>query len=166
MATQNYVIALGSNRRGRHGSPAEEVRAALAELCPVATSRIVASAPLGPSIRRFANAVVLIESHDSPPAMLARLKRIERAFGRRRGIRWGQRVIDLDIVAWSGGIWAGPGLTIPHAALKDRDFVLVPLVELVPDWRDPSSGLSARHLLARLTRRRGVPSRATLVGGP
>ncbi|UVO50519.1 2-amino-4-hydroxy-6-hydroxymethyldihydropteridine diphosphokinase [Sphingomonas sp. SUN019] len=166
MTTQNYVIALGSNRRGRHGSPVEEVRAALAELRAVAQSRIVASAPLGPSIRRFANAVAVVESRDSPPAMLARLKRIERAFGRRRGIRWGQRVIDLDIIAWSGGIWAGRGLTIPHAALNERAFVLAPLVELVPDWRDPLSGLSARQLLARLTRKRSVPSRARLVGGP
>ena len=166
MTTQNYVIALGSNRRGRHGSPIAEVRAALAELEPVAASRIVSSAPLGPSIRRFANAVALVDSSEPPPAMLARLKQIERAFGRRRGIRWGQRVIDLDIIAWSGGIWASPALTIPHAALAERAFVLAPLVELVPDWRDPLTGLSARHLLARLTRKRAVPSRARLVGGP
>ena len=95
-----YAIAIGSNRRGRHGSPVAEVAAAIAALGRVvAESPVLSSAPIGPSIRRFANAVVLIESEVAPPAMLARLKAIERAFGRRRGARWGARVIDLDIVA-------------------------------------------------------------------
>ncbi|MGY2734152.1 2-amino-4-hydroxy-6-hydroxymethyldihydropteridine diphosphokinase [Sphingomonas sp. UYP23] len=151
-----YAIAIGSNRRGAHGSPAAEVAAAIAALGGVvAESPVLGSAPLGPSIRRFANAVVLIESDVPPPAMLARLKRIERAFGRRRGARWGARVIDLDIVAWSGGAWRSKGLCVPHAAFQDRDFVLVPLRAIAPDWRDPQSGLTPRHLLARL--RKGKP---------
>src|SRR3546814_8929009 len=62
--------------------------------------------PLGPTIRRFANMVAIIESDDDPPALLRRLKAIEHAFGRRRGRRWGARVIDLDIILWSGGAWA------------------------------------------------------------
>ncbi len=67
------------------------MRAAIAAIGGVvATSPIIATAPLGPSIRRFANAAILIESDEAPPMLLARLKRIEAAFGRRRGRRWGR----------------------------------------------------------------------------
>ncbi|MDX5982731.1 2-amino-4-hydroxy-6-hydroxymethyldihydropteridine diphosphokinase [Sphingomonas echinoides] len=154
MQSSTYAIALGSNRRGRHGGPVAEVRAAIAALeGVVAVSPIIASAPLGPSIRRFANAAVLLESPLAPPAMLARLKAIERAFGRRRGARWGARVIDLDIVLWSGGSWGTAALTVPHIAFRERGFVLDPLRTIAPDWRDPVTGLSIRQLHARLHKR-------------
>lgn len=157
MRTTTYAIALGSNRFGRHGAPADEIRAALAAIGGViAVSPIVTSAAIGPSARRFANAAALIESADAPPAMLARLKAIERAAGRRRGRRWGARVIDLDIVLWSGGIWESAGLTIPHPAFRDRAFVLAPLAAIAPDWRDPVTARSVRQLRALLTRRRPV----------
>ena len=147
----SYVIALGSNRRGRHGRPVDEVRAALAAIGGVVmTSPLVATAPLGPARRRFVNAAALVESEDSPPELLARLKAIETAFGRRRGQRWTDRVIDLDIVLWSDGAWASDGLTVPHPEFRRRDFVLRPLVAIVPDWRDPLTGLTVRQLAARL----------------
>jgi 2-amino-4-hydroxy-6-hydroxymethyldihydropteridine diphosphokinase len=150
----SYVIALGSNRRGRHGGPPDEVRAALAVIGGVAvTSPLIATAPMGPSSRRFANAAALIESDESPPALLARLKAIEADFGRRPGQRWGDRVIDLDIILWSDGVWADDRLIIPHPAFRQRRFVLDPLVQIVPDWRDPLTGLTVRQLAARLTRR-------------
>jgi len=152
--TSSYVIALGSNRRGRHGGPADEVRAALGAIGGlVAVSAIVTTAPLGPSSRRFANAAALIDSGESPRDLLVRLKAIEAAFGRRRGRRWGDRVIDLDIVLWSGGIWADDRLTIPHPAFRARRFVLDPLVQVAPGWRDPLTGLTVRQLATRLTRR-------------
>jgi 2-amino-4-hydroxy-6-hydroxymethyldihydropteridine diphosphokinase len=148
-----YAIALGSNRRGRHGTPAREVAAALAALGGVvAVSPLLRTAPLGPSKRRFVNAVALIDTREEPPALLARLKAIERGFGRRRGQSWAARVIDLDIVLWSGGAWASPGLVVPHALFRTRDFVLRPLAAVAPDWRDPVSGLRVRQLHARLTR--------------
>lgn len=153
MVTTSYAIALGSNRPGRHGSPAREVAAALALLEPVAVSPILHTAPLGPSIRRFANAAAIIETEEEPPALLARLKAIERSFGRRRGRRWGARVIDLDIILWSGGSWGGAGLTVPHIQFRERRFVLDPLAAIAPDWRDPITALSVRQLQARLRRR-------------
>lgn len=150
----SYVLALGSNRRGRHGGPADEVRAALDAIGGVvAASPLITTAPLGPSSRRFVNAAAVIDSGESPRDLLARLKAIEADFGRRRGQRWGERVIDLDIVLWSEGIWADDRLTIPHAAFRARRFVLDPLAALVPDWRDPLTGLTIRQLAARLTRR-------------
>ncbi|WP_294287571.1 2-amino-4-hydroxy-6-hydroxymethyldihydropteridine diphosphokinase [uncultured Sphingomonas sp.] len=165
MATTSYVIAVGSNRAGRHGPPQAEVQAALAQLGGRAAS-LMTSAPVGPSLRRYANTAALIESDLPPPAMLARLKAIERAFGRRRGRRWGARVIDLDIILWSGGTWRDRALVIPHPRFRERDFVLVPLTALAPRWRDPLSGLTARQLLARLTVRRPAPNRAIGGWGP
>ncbi|WP_294324484.1 2-amino-4-hydroxy-6-hydroxymethyldihydropteridine diphosphokinase [uncultured Sphingomonas sp.] len=147
MTTSTYAIAIGSNRPGRHGGPVAEVRAAIAALAGVrAIAPIVASAPLGPSLRRYANTVLLLDTSLSPPDMLAQLKVIERSFGRRRGRRWGARVIDLDIILWSGGSWHSPGLCVPHIAFRERSFVLGPLRHVAPDWRDPVSGRTIRQL--------------------
>ncbi|MFK3890549.1 2-amino-4-hydroxy-6-hydroxymethyldihydropteridine diphosphokinase [Sphingomonas sp. NPDC079357] len=158
MVASIFLIALGSNRRGRHGGPRDEVAAAL-RLLGGRAAPIVASAPLGPSTRTFANSAVLVESDETPPALLARLKAIERAFGRRRGRRWGARVLDLDIILWSGGAWRSPTLTIPHPAFGARAFVLGPATAIAPRWRDPGSGLTVRQLHARLTRTRTAPNR-------
>lgn len=167
MATATYLIGLGSNRRGRHGGPADEVRAALSAIGGVeAGSRVVTSAAIGPSRRAFANAAALIASEEPPPVLLARLKAIERAFGRRRGQRWGARVIDLDILLWSGGAWRSRGLTVPHAELRGRRFVLDPLATLVPGWRDPLTGLTVRQLAHRLTARRPLPRARGTGEGP
>ena len=161
-----YLIALGSNVRGRWGSP----QVVLKHLCAPAKagaldgwapafagarcSRIIESAPIGPSQRRYANAVALIESKLRPPALLAKLKKIERKAGRRPGKRWGNRPLDLDIIGWSGGIWASPTLTIPHPEFRKRRFVLTPLCEIAPGWRDPVTHLTVRQLLARLDQKR------------
>ena len=153
-----YAIALGSNRHGRHGRPPAAVRAALERVGGVVcASPVIATAPLGPSSRRFANAAALVDSDEAPPAFLVRLKAIERAMGRRPGRRWGARPIDLDIVLWSGGRWRGPGLTIPHPAFHTRRFVLAPLARIAPRWRDPVTGRTMRQLLAQVDRRSPRP---------
>ncbi|WP_437343739.1 2-amino-4-hydroxy-6-hydroxymethyldihydropteridine diphosphokinase [Sphingopyxis terrae] len=157
-----YAIGLGSNRRHvRFGDPRRVLLAALAalesdDIEPVDASPIVASAPIGPSRRRYANAVALVASPLSPPEMLDRLKAIETAFGRRRGQRWGARTLDLDILLWSEGAWSDAALTVPHAAMTMRDFVLGPLRMIAPAWRHPLSGQSVRQLAARLSRAKPV----------
>jgi 2-amino-4-hydroxy-6-hydroxymethyldihydropteridine diphosphokinase len=157
MATTSYAIALGSNRMSRHGSPAATLRAALAELDVRRVSAIRATPALGPAGRSFANAVAIVESALPPDALLAELKAMERRFGRRPGRRWGPRVLDLDIVLWSGGAWRGPGPIVPHPAFRERLFVLDPLAGLAPGWRDPLTGATMRQLLARLTAPRPAP---------
>lgn len=152
-----YAIAVGANRRGRHGSPRAEVAAALAALGGRA-SPVIDTAPLGPSTRRFANAVTIVESDVPPPLLLARLQRLERLWGRRRGRRWGARVLDLDLVLWSGGRWRSRGLVVPHPAFAARRFVLVPLLAVAPTWRDPNTGRTVRQLHARLTAPRPLPT--------
>ncbi len=94
-----------------------------------------------------------------PGALLGELQAIEHRFGRRDrgGQRWRARVLDLDIVLWSGGTWASPDLLIPHPAFRQRDFVLGPAAGIAPEWRDPLSGLSLRQLHARLTRPKRLP---------
>lgn len=151
MARTSYAIALGSNRWSRHGPPAATLCAALAALEARQTSRIRATAPLGSAGRAFANAVAIVESALTPDELLSHLKELERAFGRRGARRWGPRVLDLDIILWSGGAWAGPGPVIPHREFRNRRFVLEPLAEIAPAWRDPLTGASVRQLLARLT---------------
>jgi 2-amino-4-hydroxy-6-hydroxymethyldihydropteridine diphosphokinase len=107
------LIALGSNRcHGRHGRPAGVVRAAMAALPHVVSvSPIFSTAPLGPGTRRYANAVAAIAWPGDLWQLLALLQAIERDFGRRRGRRWGDRVLDLDIVAAG----ARPGSAAPGA---------------------------------------------------
>ena len=155
MPTTSYAIALGSNRRhGRHGSPKEVLRAALEALAGLghveAASRIHGTPALGPAGRGFANAVALIASDLRPDELLRALKAIEKSFGRRAGRRWGPRVLDLDIILWSQGFWGGPGPIIPHREMDRRRFVLEPLAEIAPGWRDPVSGFNVRQLLHRL----------------
>lgn len=153
MALTSYAIALGSNRRGRHGSPVQTVRAAASAIGAKRMSKVRLTPALGPAGRGFANAVALVESELDPPALLARLKQVERDFGRRGGRRWGPRVLDLDIVLWSQGPWGTDGLVVPHREFRRRRFVLEPLAELAPGWRDPITGATVRQLLHRLGRR-------------
>lgn len=166
-----YLLALGSNvPHHRHGRPHQVLDAAIAALrdeglAIEAIAPAIVSLPLGPSRRSYANGAALVASGLEPPAMLALLKRIERRFGRRRGgQRWGSRVLDLDIVLWSGGSFAARNLLIPHPALRQRSFVLGPAQAIVPRWRDPVSGLTMRQLHSRLTRRGRLPKRAPWSG--
>lgn len=153
MALTSYAIALGSNRRGRHGAPAATVRAAARAIGATRISKVRSTPALGPAGRGFANAVALVESELDPPALLAALKQVERGFGRRGGRRWGPRVLDLDIILWSGGPWEGDGLVVPHPEFRRRRFVLEPLAEVAAGWRDPISRATPRQLLHRLRRR-------------
>ena len=159
-ATHLYAVAIGSNRpHGRFGRPPGVVEAAIARLDEefglFDASPIVLNPALGGAGRDFANAVALVESELEPAKMLDSLKAIEQEFGRRRGKRWGPRVLDLDIVLWSGGRFRSRTLVVPHPRLDRRTFVLQPLAAIAPAWR-VRQALTARHLAHRLARR---PSR-------
>jgi len=161
MQPYRYAIALGSNRRhGRHGAPAAVVRAAVAALEAeglrlIALSPVIPTPALGPAGRSFANAAMIVETELGPPALLILLKATEAAFGRRRGRRWGPRVLDLDIVLWSGGRWTARRLVVPHRDIEQRDFVLRPLAAIAGDWRVGEGARTVRHALARLNARAG-----------
>ena len=157
-ANHLYAIGIGSNRcHGRFGRPAEVVAAAIARLDAehmlFDASSIMINPASGTRGRDFANAVAVIESALEPPALLATLKEIEREFGRRPGKRWGDRILDLDILAWSGGRYRERGLNIPHSRLAERPFAIGLLAQIMPNWRLVGA-LSARHLAQRLAHRR------------
>jgi len=156
-ATHLYAIAIGSNRpHGRYGRPPQVIEAAIARLDEefglFDASPIILNAAIGGAGRDFANAVALVESDLEPPAMLRRIKDMEREFGRRRGKHWAARVLDLDISLWSGGRFKSRALKIPHYGLEKRTFVLQPLAAVAPGWRIRGP-LTARHLAHRLARR-------------
>ena len=164
MTAHVYLIALGSNQRSpKHGSPRAVLAAAAARIgrrlgrvCAV--SPVIDTAPVGPSLRRYANGALVLETELTPRKLLHKLLALETRFGRRRmGQRWRARVLDLDIVLWSGGIVTQPGLLISHPLFCTRDFVLGPAAKIAPRWRDPVTGLSLTHLHARLTRPRRLP---------
>lgn len=157
-----YALALGSNRALSASLPPRRLIDAAA-LAIAGLGRIVACSPtlstppLGPSARRFANAALLLETVLPPDRLLIRLQQIERSLGRRRHRRWGARRMDIDIILWSGGRWRSRALTIPHAAFRQRDFVLRPIAAIAPDQRDPATGSTIRQLYARLKKARPKP---------
>lgn len=150
-----YLIAIGSNRRHKHyGKPNDIILAALERLeqkhiSVFDHSNIIESAPIGPSLRNYANSAALILTPYQPPALLAALKAIEAEFGARRGQRWSSRTLDLDIILWSEGMWASDKLHIPHPEYYNRDFVLKPAAQIAGNWRDPLVNLDINHILFR-----------------
>ena len=124
-----------------------------------AMAPVIETAPVGPSLRRYANGALLLESDLDPLELLDALQALEAQLGRvRRGQRWRSRVIDLDIVLWSGGTLAlPPRLIVPHPLFRARSFVLQPAAAIARDWRDPVTGLTLAQLYARLTRRKPLP---------
>jgi 2-amino-4-hydroxy-6-hydroxymethyldihydropteridine diphosphokinase len=86
----------------------------------------------------FINAVVEVQATAAPEDLLPRLKAIEVELGRKPSIPWGPRVIDLDLLIYGDVYLSTPELTIPHAEMWVRLFVLAPLAELRPDLHDPS----------------------------
>lgn len=156
------LLGLGSNRwHGRHGRP-EAVLGAAAKaleaggLEVLAVAPVIGTAPLGPSDRRFANGAVLGRWQGDAVALLALAKGIERDFGRRRGRRWGARVLDIDILAFGSEQVRLGALEVPHPRLHQREFVLRPMLALWPAWRHPRLGRTVRQMAARLAKPRAV----------
>ncbi len=99
----------------------------------------------------FINAVVKIETDETPHELLTRLKRIEAAIGRTvSAIRYGPRVLDMDIVLFGRLVLESPTLTIPHRRLHKRRFVLKPICDIDPDILHPVLNQPLKSLLAAL----------------
>ncbi len=99
-------------------------------------SSIYRTPPWGPVAQAdFANACALAQTDLAPRALLAELKAVEALLGRKPGLRWGPRRIDVDILFYEGATLDTPDLVIPHQSLFERAFVLVPLAEIAPTLR-------------------------------
>ena len=118
-------IALGSNLGDRDGY-LTRARAALGRLPGsriVAESEVEETAPIGPSDQpAYLNQMVALETTLGPEALMAELLRIEQAEGRVRGVKWGPRTLDLDIVSFEDTVHRGASVTVPHPELPNRDF--------------------------------------------
>jgi 2-amino-4-hydroxy-6-hydroxymethyldihydropteridine diphosphokinase len=131
-------LALGSNLGDRRA----HIAAAVARLAPdVVVERVSSLYETEPAYvldqPRFLNAALRGRTALDPSALLALLKRIERELGRGAGVRYGPRVIDLDILLYGDRSIATEALTIPHPRMAERPFVLVPLAEIAPGLTPP-----------------------------
>jgi len=98
----------------------------------------------------FVNLCLRVATDLSPQELLARALAVEAGLGRNRAVerRWGPRVVDIDLLAYDDLALDEPGLVLPHPRLAERAFVLVPLMEIAPDWR--IGGETVRAFAARL----------------
>ncbi len=143
-------IALGANL----GDPRRNLEEALqqlqqrAKVHPLQRAGIYRSKPLGPPGQPdYLNTAIFARTSLSPQALLAHLKEIEADLGRTLGVRWGPRIIDLDILLYGDQQVQTETLTIPHRELANRRFVLQPLLDLAPEHNIPGLNRSVRALL-------------------
>jgi len=170
------LLALGGNISGHMDSPYDQLQDAIARIATldlhiVTESRVYRTpcfpAGAGPD---FVNAALRCDTRLPPDALLHALHAIEAAMGRARGPRWGARVIDIDLLAAGAAVrpdragfdhWARLPLSaqrakapqqliLPHPRLHERGFVLVPLMDVAPDWVHPVLGRSVRAMHAAL----------------
>jgi 2-amino-4-hydroxy-6-hydroxymethyldihydropteridine diphosphokinase len=100
---------------------------------------------------KFINMAVEVETDKKPEELLVILKEIEKEIGRTETVKWGPRVIDLDILFYDDLILKISGLEIPHPLLHERDFVLKPLCEIAPVKKHPVTGKTVKEMLTQLS---------------
>ncbi len=144
-------IGLGSNLE----QPAGQVRRAFDELAQLphtelqAVSSLYRSPPMGPPDQPYyINAVALLLTALPPLDLLRELQHIERVHGRVRGVHWGARTLDLDLLLYADQRIDSEMLSVPHPGIAARNFVLYPLAELVPELEVPGLGTLAALLEA------------------
>ena len=137
-------IGLGSNLQ----KPAQQIEEALGLVSEIPETRLVSvsslyrSAPFGGVEQPdFVNAVASLMTQLVPLELLARMQEVENRRGRERDdTRWGPRVLDLDLLVYSGQTIDEPDLSVPHPGIGERNFVLLPLGEIAPDLAIPGLG--------------------------
>lgn len=170
------ILALGGNATSNVGSPNLTLTFALKSLGERGVHILkVSSFYMNPAFPKgsgpdFVNAVALIDSKHKPAELLNILHEVEAACGRVREKRWGPRTLDIDLIDAAGQVlpdeklylwWrnlspekqaelAPDQLILPHPRIQDRAFVLIPLMELLPDWKHPVSGLTVAEMVEQL----------------
>ena len=145
-------IAIGSNLN----QPRERVLEAFERLALVDStrlelrSRLYLSVPMGPKDQpTFVNALAAVLTLLPARQLLGALTDIERTMGRERKVRWGPRIIDLDLIWHLGGSVSEPGLCVPHPGVSERNFVLYPLGDVAPALCIPGHG-SVAYMMSRV----------------
>ena len=160
LAKTEVLIGIGSNLRGHMSNPKNNLKIVFKYLLRnglrvVKFSKIYINRPqpggLGPL---FCNSVVLIQTNMCALDILKRLKKIENIFGRRSLVKNSPRVMDLDIIDCRGEIIKlEKKLILPHPEIYNRDFVLYPIFDLNPTWKDPNSYRNIKDLLVKYSRK-------------
>ena len=101
----------------------------------------------GVAKNKFYNGIICAETFYEPEELLECLHSVEKSFGRTRDVHWGDRTLDLDIVYYDHEVIETDRLSIPHADMQNRDFVLEPLNELAPDMVHPVLHMTTSQLL-------------------
>jgi 2-amino-4-hydroxy-6-hydroxymethyldihydropteridine diphosphokinase len=145
------AIALGSNL----GDRVAHLTFAAARLRQLLTdfhlSTLHETEPVGVSAQaRFLNAAATGTTSLSAGELLQQLLSIEAARGRERPYEGAPRTLDLDLILYGEDVIDEPGLRVPHPRFRDRSFVLDPLSEIAPDWRDPVTGATVVALAQAL----------------
>lgn len=152
------LIAIGANLPREGGStPIETCRWAVGRIAAIPGLRVVAvsawyeSAPVPPSGQPpYVNGVVNVAGEIDPATLLAALQAIEAEAGRRRTVANAARPLDLDIVAMGSCVRDAPDPILPHPRAEERAFVLLPLRDVAPDWRNPRTGHGVGAAIASL----------------
>lgn len=127
------------------------LRQLAAALGPLRVASLYRTVPISPVPQPdFLNTAALARTALPPREVLALAKALEAAAGRRPGVRFGPRPLDVDLLVYGDLRAEDPDLTLPHPRLRERRFVLAPLAEIAPDLRVPPDGTRAADLLARL----------------
>jgi len=150
---QLAAISLGSNLGDRRAHIAWAVERLAELLTNLRVSAILETEPVDVSDPQppYLNAAVVGRTDLAPDALMQRLLDLERERGRVRPTPRAPRTLDLDLILYDDVILETRELTLPHPRFRDRRFVLEPLAELAPDWKDPVTGKSIATLLGELT---------------
>ena len=145
------ALALGSNLGDRLDYLRKTVKALASCVEITALSPVYETAPAYVTDQPvFLNAVVAGTTKLEPLALLWAIKNIEREIGRTPTFRFGPRIIDIDILFYDDLVIETPELTIPHARMQERDFVLQPLRDIAPEWKHSKTGQTVSEMLALL----------------
>jgi 2-amino-4-hydroxy-6-hydroxymethyldihydropteridine diphosphokinase len=147
------AIALGSNLGDREGYLHSAIAALQPSIQNLRVSTFHDTAPVGVGPQpTFLNATAVGETSLKAQDLLDTLLAIERDLGRERPFPGAARTLDLDLILYGDAIIdEAPALVVPHPRYKERRFVLEPLAEIAPDWRDPVTGQTVEELLRLLT---------------
>ncbi len=136
LPTRAY-IGIGSNLE----NPKEQVSSAISQVDELANVVVTAhssfyqTTPIGPEGQPdYINAVIQIDTYLSAHQLLNELQNIENQHGRTREVRWGARTLDLDILLFGEETLCDDRLQVPHPRMLERNFVIIPLAEVVPDY--------------------------------